>query len=103
MYQSKKEKRTSYGSLSCWLLGGALCLVGHTAYADSGYNMESLSETPSLMVSQQNTRTISGTVTDKSGEPIIGANVLVKGTSQGIITDLDGNFTLNSYQFDGLI
>ena len=94
MYQSKKEKRTSYGRLPHWLLGGALCLVGHTAYADSGYNMESLSETPSLMVSQQNTRTISGTVTDKSGEPIIGANVLVKGTSQGIITDLDGNFTL---------
>lgn len=96
MYQSKKEKRTSYGRLPHWLLGGALCLVGHTAYADSGYNMESLSETPSLMVSQQNTRTISGTVTDKSGEPIIGANVLVKGTSQGIITDLDGNFTLNN-------
>ena len=96
MYQSKKEKRTSYGSLSCWLLGGAFCLVGHTAYANSSYNMESLSETSSFMVSQQNTRTISGTVTDKSGEPIIGANVLVKGTSQGIITDLDGNFTLNN-------
>ena len=96
MYQSKKEKRTSYGRLPHWLLGGALCLVGHTAYADSSYNMESLSDTRSLMVSKHNTRTISGTVTDKSGEPIIGANVLVKGTSQGIITDLDGNFTLNN-------
>lgn len=96
MYQSKKEKRMSYGRLPYWLLGGAFCLVGHTAYADSSYNMESLSETSSFMVSQQNVRTISGTVTDKSGEPIIGANVLVKGTSQGIITDLDGNFTLNN-------
>lgn len=34
---------------------------------------------------------ISGTVIDESGEPIIGANVMVEGTSTGVITDLDGN------------
>ena len=38
--------------------------------------------------------TVSGTVQDTQGEPIIGANVLIKGTSTGIITDLDGNFRL---------
>ena len=39
---------------------------------------------------------VSGTVTDAiTGEGLIGVNVLVKGTSQGTITDLDGGFTLN--------
>ena len=37
---------------------------------------------------------VSGTVVDSHGEPIIGASVVVKGTSNGTITDLDGNFTL---------
>ena len=40
--------------------------------------------------------TIAGVVTDASdGEPLIGANVLVKGTTVGAITDLDGRFTIN--------
>ena len=39
--------------------------------------------------------TVTGTVKDASGEPIIGASVLINGTSQGTVTDLDGNFTLS--------
>ena len=40
--------------------------------------------------------TISGTVTDaESGEPLIGASILVLGTSTGTVTDFDGNYTLN--------
>ena len=39
-------------------------------------------------------RTISGTVTDEAGEPLIGASVLVKGTTNGTVTDLDGNYAL---------
>ncbi len=38
---------------------------------------------------------IKGQVFDESGEPIIGASILVKGTSNGVISDIDGNFTLN--------
>ena len=38
---------------------------------------------------------VSGTVVDSNGEPIIGASVVVKGTSNGTITDLDGNFSIN--------
>lgn len=40
--------------------------------------------------------TINGIVKDTSGEPIIGANVIVKGTTNGTITDLDGNFQLSA-------
>ena len=40
--------------------------------------------------------TVNGVVQDTQGEPIIGANILVKGTSNGTITDLDGNFQLTT-------
>ncbi len=39
-------------------------------------------------------RTISGVISDDSGLPLIGANVLVKGTAEGTITELDGSFSL---------
>ena len=39
--------------------------------------------------------TVKGTVKDNTGEPVIGASVVQKGTSNGIVTDIDGNFTLN--------
>ena len=38
--------------------------------------------------------TVKGTVVDASGEPVIGASVLMKGTTTGTITDIDGNFSL---------
>lgn len=40
--------------------------------------------------------TVKGTVTDVSGEPIIGASVLIEGTTTGTITDIDGNFSLQA-------
>lgn len=40
--------------------------------------------------------TVTGTVTDKTGEPLIGASVLVVGTQNGSATDLNGNFTLKN-------
>ena len=39
-------------------------------------------------------RKISGTIVDENGEPLIGVNVLVKGTTNGVISDFDGNYTL---------
>ena len=47
-----------------------------------------------LSVFAQNT--VSGTVTDSNGEPIIGAAVQVKGTTIGTITDFDGNFSISA-------
>lgn len=40
--------------------------------------------------------TVKGTVVDANGEPVIGASVLMKGTTNGTITDIDGNFTLSN-------
>ena len=45
---------------------------------------------------QQQAKTVTGTVTDVSGEPIIGANIRIKGTTTGTITDIDGNFSIKA-------
>ena len=39
---------------------------------------------------------VNGNVQDVKGEPIIGANILIKGTATGTITDLDGNFQITA-------
>lgn len=43
----------------------------------------------------QNNIQLTGTVTDTTGETVIGASVLEKGTTNGVITDIDGNFSLS--------
>ena len=48
-------------------------------------------------------RTIRGTITGESGEPLIGANVLLKGTSVGVVTDLDGMFNLQATAQGGIL
>ena len=44
----------------------------------------------------QQSNTVTGVVVDANGEPIIGANVVVKGTTNGTITDIDGRFSLEA-------
>lgn len=47
---------------------------------------------------QQQKITVAGTVTDAAGESIIGASIVVKGTSRGTVSDVDGHFTLSAPQ-----
>jgi TonB-linked SusC/RagA family outer membrane protein len=47
-----------------------------------------------LAVSAQNTINVSGVVTDASGEPLPGVNIVIKGTLQGVITDFNGNYQI---------
>ena len=44
----------------------------------------------------QSAKEISGVISDKDNEPIVGANVVIKGTTRGIITDIDGKFTIQA-------
>lgn len=82
----------------------------NTAFSntDIGYNFENdyiiLSKkaqqnkadiTRLMEVTQQQTKTITGKVTDEDGEPVIGANIIEKGTTNGTVTDIDGTFSLN--------
>ena len=41
---------------------------------------------------------VTGTVVDETGEPVIGASVMVKGTKTGTVTDVDGKFSLVNVQ-----
>lgn len=54
-------------------------------------------------VSAQQQRTLSGTVVDENGEPIPGVTVLVVGTTMGVVTNLDGIFTLSNVPADASI
>ena len=67
------------------LLAGTLGFPGYV-FADTAIAM------PSTSISQQNGK-VTGTVEDEFG-PVAGASVVVKGTTNGSITDMDGNFTL---------
>lgn len=101
MYQQKKEKRMLYAGLFKLLVGGTLMLVVNPAYAAAHGNADGKAVSSSLIV-MQNGRTITGTVVDEKGEPVIGANVKIKDVALGAITDLDGRFTLNAVP-DGAI
>ena len=62
----------------------------------------STEESGEVSVVQQGKK-VTGVVVDGAGIPVIGANVIVKGTTNGTITDFDGNFTLENVPADGVL
>ena len=74
LHDMKKLHFTSIRCLSLLLCLWAACLP-LSLRADSG-------------------NSVSGTVTDAAGEPVIGASVMIVGTTRGVVTDLDGNYTI---------
>ena len=75
------------------LLAG-LCAIFLLGYSPVTYAAEGSSPLPNEV---QQAKKITGTVSDAMG-PVIGASVVVKGTSNGVATDFDGNFTLSVNQ-----
>jgi len=81
-------------------LSTLLFLFGTTASFASNSNPTTTTpssytiEKETITLNQQQVRNVNGTVLDNYGEPVIGANVIVKGTTNGTITDFDGNFSL---------
>ena len=69
------------------LLMSAMALLG-LGYSSNAYAAGDVQNV------QQATKKITGTISDSQG-PVIGASVVEKGTSNGVVTDFDGNFTLN--------
>ncbi|MDY9918232.1 MAG: carboxypeptidase-like regulatory domain-containing protein, partial [Proteiniphilum sp.] len=61
----------------------------------NGFAGNYVPESQTSFGTQQQKRTVSGTVSDANGEAVIGANVMEKGTTNGTVTDIDGSFTLN--------
>lgn len=87
------KKPIAYLKLNHVLLCSAIGFTSLNAMAESTNN--AINETLSVLRTNQGNLTIKGTISDKTG-PIIGANVIIKGTTNGVITDIDGNFTLEN-------
>ena len=89
----KSKMRTwnvAMGSLSLLFL----CVSPALAIATNPSQENPSTERNDDSVTQQRTRKVTGVVLDTNGESIIGANVVVKGTNNGTITDLDGKFSI---------
>ena len=56
-----------------------------------------------LLASSQQQRTVSGTVNDESGQPLPGVTVVVKGTTQGTVTNSDGDYSLTNILEDATL
>lgn len=80
-----------------------LCvLLIMSAFLFGGISQVAANTAESLKVSQD-IKKVTGTITDTSGEPIMGASVTVKGTSKGAISDRDGKFTVEASSSDILV
>lgn len=72
-------------------LAGLLCIAGTLQGIPVVY---SANPGGMMSVAQQGTYHLTGTIVDGNGEPVIGANVVEKGTTNGTVTDIDGKFSL---------
>ena len=79
----RKKTFNAFGTLKASLLSVLMSFCVIAAFAQSG--------------------TVKGTVTDDTGEPVIGANVVEKGSTNGTITDIDGNYTLQVTNMKGVL
>lgn len=75
-------------------LGASLSLTYAGGKTISSLNTPAASDLVLPMAWQTNAIEVKGVVTDESGEPLPGVSILEKGTTNGTVTDLDGNFTL---------
>ncbi len=72
-----------------------ICSQANISYTIKGNKQVVIHATQPVISQQSVTKTIKGVVLDDSGMSIIGANVMIKGTTNGTITDMDGKFVLN--------
>ena len=86
---NEEHKRRGFAS-SKTLMTAAICAL----FLSGGQVMAHAAEAPVTM-EQQQTSNITVTIVDSKGEPIIGANVVQKGTTNGTITDVAGKATLS--------
>lgn len=85
IYQAKR-----YSKLSL-----KICLAFLIAFVPMAGTYANAENPKDLKIQSAIQKTISGTITDDDGMPLPGANIVEKGTSNGVQTDFDGNFTIN--------
>ncbi|MGI6814785.1 SusC/RagA family TonB-linked outer membrane protein [Bacteroides sp. KG123] len=90
MNENHKKRGTAHSRFLTAVAISALFLSSGNVTAASN-----VSTGISEVAEQQQSITVNGLVVDATGEPVIGASVVEKGTSNGIVTDINGKFTLN--------
>lgn len=70
-------------------------LTGMVALSMLSYGTSAFAADPETSIQSQQSKKVTGTVVDDKGNPVIGATVMQKGTSNGTVTDYDGKFSLN--------
>ena len=73
----------------------SIALAPTSAYA-VGNSVGSPEASMPQAVQQNGNHKVTGRVVDPAGEPLIGATIMVEGTKEGAVTDIDGNFTINT-------
>lgn len=63
-------------------------------FSVEGVNIILTQKEVNVLIAQQQVKNISGKIVDQNGEPVIGANVVEKGTANGVISDLEGRFSI---------
>ena len=89
MNNSKTNRKTLSKRILCLLAIGLVCSFTMSVYA-SGAKLNT------FMEQQQAKVTIQGKVIDSKGEPLIGVSVTVKGTTNGTLTDMDGEYSIST-------
>lgn len=85
-YDSRESRKNDF-------VKGAVCLL---MACGAGVGSIFAAEPPAaLSAPQSQSHKLTGMVIDQNGEPVIGASVMVKGTTVGTATDIDGRFTIN--------
>ena len=90
MNEERKKRGLTSSKFLTAIVVGALLINSNNVLATQALSNDLLKVSEQLQV-----QAITGLVVDTHGEPVIGASVVEKGTTNGIVTDLDGKFTLN--------
>jgi len=72
-------------------------------YRSFNNNYVLYTDAENAVTSAQQQKSVSGKITDNTGAPLPGVSVVIKGTTSGVITDMDGKFTLSRVPFDGIL
>ena len=81
----------------------AFCLLLSAFSVNAAMAAPAPAGTVDEVMAVQQGKKVTGVVIDGTGEPVIGANVVVKGTTNGTITDFDGNYTIEGVPADGVL
>ncbi|GIM58460.1 SusC/RagA family TonB-linked outer membrane protein [Capnocytophaga canimorsus] len=91
------SRSNSKGKLGKFLLIALACGL----WADAVYAKAEITSVREVV--EQQTKKVSGTVTDESGQPLPGVSVFIKGTQRGITTDFDGDYQIQASQGEVLV